>query len=141
MKTIVYLAGACECETKEVRSGWRKECEELLAGDVGSGFSVFNPLAFFDYDCLRHQSESEVFRFEHRAVVQKANVVLVNLTNIRRSVGTICELAWAYDHDVPIVAFGSTLDLHPWILTMCDRIVSNLEGAVEYIKEYYSPLP
>jgi nucleoside 2-deoxyribosyltransferase len=102
-------------------------------------------VAYFDYDRNDHKTELEVLDFERRAV-KKSDVMLVNLRNIEKSVGTICELAWAFEYDIPIVAFYESedeyeLQLHPWIENMCDRIecgVGAMEKALRYVRDYYS---
>ena len=108
-------------------------------------FIAFNPVAYFDYDRNDHKTELEVLDFERRAV-KKSDVMLVNLRNIEKSVGTICELAWAFEYDIPIVAFYESedeyeLQLHPWIENMCDRIecgTGAMEKTLRYIRDYYS---
>ena len=150
----VYLAGSCEAVSKDKRSEWRYYCESWFKENA-DGFTTINPVAFYDYDCCNHNTDSEVFRFFHRKV-KEADVVLVNLENIRQSVGTICELAWAYDHGIPIIGFYtdgvvkhySILEdqniqrgiFHSWVVEICDRIecgISSMNEAMKYIRDYY----
>ena len=134
----IYLAGCCEKVRKEERTIWRNECEKWFKANT-DGFSVINPVSYFDYDGNDHQSESEVFRFFRRKV-EESDIVLVNLENIRQSVGTICELAFAYKKDIPIIGFNSVQyrpDHHSWIDIMLDRSFIKAEDAMEYIKNYY----
>lgn len=144
----IYLAGSCEAESLNDRSIWRTICEEWFKKNT-DGFIVINPVAYFDYSRSDHKSDTEVFRFFNRKI-KECNIILVNLKNIRKSVGTICELAWAYEHNIPIIGFTSTreendLDIqrkiyHSWIVEMCDRIETGynaLDDSLNYIKTYY----
>lgn len=145
----VYLAGSCEASTEFERTQWRKCCEKWF--DLHAiGISVINPVVFYDYSRRDFHRDSEVLRFFHHKI-KEATVVLVNLNNIRKSVGTICELAWAYEHNIPIVGFYEnsvtvpTEELqremfHSWIVDICNRIEvgSNaMEEAMKYIDYYY----
>lgn len=141
---MVYLSGSCKNETLDDRSGWRSDCVTWFCKNADR-FIAFNPVAYFDYDRNDHKTELEVLDFERRAV-KKSDVMLVNLRNIEKSVGTICELAWAFEYDIPIVAFYESedeyeLQLHPWIENMCDRIecgIGAMEKALRYVRDYYS---
>lgn len=149
MSKIVYLAGSCECESLASRSTWRSICEKWFE-ENSDGFTVVNPVAYFDYSRNDHKSDTEVFRFFNRKV-KESDVILVNLRNIRKSVGTICELAWAYEHNIPIIAFSGGENemededvqrqiFHSWVVEMCDRIevgMNAMVNALEYIKVIY----
>lgn len=145
----IYLAGSCEAESLEGRSAWRNICEEWFE-KYTDGFVVINPVAYFDYSRNDHKSDAEVFRYFNRKV-KESDLILVNLKNIRKSVGTICELAWAYEHNIPIVGvYEEQLEnddtdiqkqiFHSWIIEMCDRIEFGHNGminAMKYITAYY----
>lgn len=142
MKKMVYLSGACKNETYEERASWRRKCGEWF-NDFSNDFTVFNPVDYFDYSRGDHQSELEVFKFEHRKV-KEAAVILVNLKNANQSVGTIAELAWAYEKDIPIIGFydgeNDISHVHEWIKLMCDRTFDGkdaMNNALEYIEDYY----
>lgn len=136
MKTI-YLAGSCEQATEDERTGWRKKCEKWIK-KYADGFGAFSPVAYFDYSRADYQSESEVFRFFRRKV-EAADVILVNLSNIRQSVGTICELAFAFQKNIPIIGFNMGVNYveHPWLEEMMDRKFQEIDDALEYIRNYY----
>ena len=132
----IYLAGCCEKATKEERTAWRNDCEKFFQNHT-DGFCVINPVSYFDYDQDNYQSDSEVFRFFRRKV-EECDVVLVNLKDIRQSVGTICELVFAYQNDIPIIGFNCTnYQSHPWIDEMLDRTFDGLKAAIDYIQYYY----
>lgn len=143
----VYLAGSCEGVSLEERAGWREVCEEWLEKNC-ERLSAINPISFYDYGRSDHKSDAEVFRFDRR-MVQNSKIVLVNLSNERNSVGTICEITMAYEKNVAIIGFYEDADLdetamkmlfHPWIVEMCDRIETGTDAmkkALEYVRDYY----
>lgn len=147
MSYKVYLAGSCEKATLQERTEWRSACEEWLEKRC-ERLSAVNPVSFYDYCRSDHKSDSEVFRF-YRRMVKNSEIVLVNLSNERNSVGTICELAMAYEKNIAIIGFYEDEELdkvamkrlfHPWVVEMCDRVETG-EGAMlralEYIRGYY----
>ncbi|MFR3656790.1 MAG: nucleoside 2-deoxyribosyltransferase domain-containing protein [Eisenbergiella sp.] len=142
MKKMVYLSGACKNESYEERAGWRRKCSEWI-NNYSDNFTVFNPVDYFDYSRDDHQSELEVFKFERRKV-KEASVILVNLNNANQSVGTVAELVWAYEKDIPVIGFydgGSDIShVHEWIRLMCDRTFDGKDAmidALKYIVGYY----
>lgn len=73
---------------------------------------------------------------------------MVNLNDIRKSIGTCIEVYEAYKNNIPVVGF---LDdelpieemiklIHPWIYCCVDRIETgkySLNKAINYIIDYY----
>lgn len=81
--------------------------------------------------------------------VKNSDVILVNLNNIRRSIGTCIEIYEAFRSDIPVIGFideelpiEAMIDLiHPWIYYCVDRIETgkgSMLSACQYIKEYYN---
>ena len=134
----VYLSGNVENRNRQEKSIWRKTCEEWFKNNT-DGFIVIDPLAFYSYDWIDYESHFEVFRFCHRKI-KESDIVLVNLSNIRKSVITICELVFAYERDIPIIGFNCDYNYepHPWIDVMLDRKFVDVELALDYIKNYYN---
>ncbi|WP_024346086.1 nucleoside 2-deoxyribosyltransferase [Lacrimispora indolis] len=149
----VWLCGASEKVSFEESNRWREECVERFK-DNSKYFRAWNPNDYYNYDEQLHKSDTEIIRFCYNKVEQ-ADVILVNLQNIRQSVGSLMEIAWAYLLRKPIVGFleddhidigGGILPLdlknvcHPWVIECCDRIEtgnSAIEDALYYIETYY----
>lgn len=144
----IYLSGAMEAydgtnKAKEWRDNARcffyKYCENV---------NVINPVDFYSYDSCDYKSDIEVFKFDLRKT-KEADIVLVNLNDIRKSVGSIVEIYEAYKNNTPIIGFVNKdlnnddelkKEIHPWIYICCDRIECGSDSmlkAVNYIKDYY----
>jgi hypothetical protein len=58
--------------------------------------------------------------------------------NDKQSLGTMSEIAIAYDRRIPIIGFNiADQDLHPWQVCMCERIFDKINDLIEYVKEFY----
>ena len=147
----VWLCGASECLDFEESNTWRKECKEWFKSN-SKYFRAVNPNDYYNYSECLHKSELEIVKFCLRKV-RKSKVILVNLNNIRLSVGSIVEVAWAYLWRKPIIGFLERNDveenevdklkkiIHPWIYCFCDRIElgeNSMEEAILYIEKYYN---
>lgn len=151
----VWLCGASEKVNFEDSNNWRKECVVWFEG-CSETLRAWNPNDFYNYSERRHKSDTEIFRFCNNKV-DEASVILVNLKDIRLSVGSIMELAWARFIRKPVIGFledefyGNEMTdsmkeyalknlLHPWIYECCDRIevgTGAMIDALDYIEEYY----
>lgn len=145
MSGYVYLAGKMTgLPDKEIHE-WRndaKKCFNYLE------VNTIDPSILFDDESLYgHESEREVMRYELRAV-RKSAVVLVNMKNINTSVGTIMELATAFESNVPIIGFYdghfNPDKVHPWIMEVVERVFDKVADDEEvilnvaaYIKSIY----
>ena len=144
----VYLAGAMECygisnKAKE----WRDYAKEFF--EKYSNFRAISPTDFYEYGKKYHTNENEVFKFDlHK--IKESSVVLVNLANLRKSVGTCDEIMYAYMNNIPVVGFLdidrnlSTEEIielvHPWKYLQINRIETGSKAmlnAMNYIMEYY----
>lgn len=73
----------------------------------------------------------------------RATAVLVNLLGASRvSIGTVMEIAWAYDHKIPVVVAmepEGNLHDHPMIRDSISIRVASLEEAIEAVTALVSP--
>lgn len=147
MKSI-YLIGAmqsCGKKSKEIKA-WRNKVKKY--------FSKYYP----DFECVspadtsesgenRHRSDRETMRFDLRKV-RESDVMLVNLRDIRQSIGACDEIFYAYMLGKPIIGFiqeelvgdGLVGYVHEWKYEQIDRIETGkdaLEKACDYIKNNY----
>lgn len=151
MKTKVYLAGAMATYgvTDEYPWRWRDNVKQWFKDNADS-FKIISPTDYFRYGHNYHKTEKEVMRFDLRKV-KESDIILVDLKNIRDSVGTLDEIFYAYLNNKPIIGFLETEQaytpaaeiangLHPWIVEQIDRIEGGsdaLEKAMQYIVDYY----
>ena len=146
MKYICYLAGAMSCYYKEKCYGkatkWRERAEKYFA-NYTDNFKCVNPCDYFSIGDNYHTNDFEPMRFDLRKV-KESRVVLVNLEDLYRSLGTSDEIIYAWLNNIPVVGFLEDENLintvHSWKLCQIDRIeVGNgaQERAMECIKNYY----
>ena len=141
MKKQVYLAGALSCYEPgdDYPYKWRIKAKDLL----GEDFKVFDPSGYYTENATSDY-EREIMKYELR-MTKKSEVVLVNLKDLNKSVGTNDEILYAYLNNIPVVGFleneNELSKIHPWKrCEQIDRIYYGkygLENAVEYIKEFY----
>lgn len=126
---------------------WREYVKEFFE-KYTDNFKVINPTDYYKYDKNYHKTDKEVFRFDLRKV-SHSDIILVNLNDIRKSIGSCIEIYEAYKNGMPIIGF---LDkelpieemiqlIHPWIYCCIDRIETgenSLGHAMEYIIGYYN---
>lgn len=69
--------------------------------------------------------------------VRNSDLLVVNFNDMY-SLGSMSEMAIAYDRRIPIV--GLNIDnqtLHPWQNEMCNRIFNDIDKMLAYIKNFY----
>jgi nucleoside 2-deoxyribosyltransferase len=111
----VYLAGPIAGLTYGECSGWREYARERLRAE---GINAYSPLRGKEYLDTVGRLSGDAKQYQHLGVfatskaimtrdsfdVRRADVVLVNLLGADRvSIGTMFEIAWAYDRHIPVV--------------------------------------
>lgn len=146
MKTV-YLIGAKVYGSKsEKAKEWRNKVKEYFSKNC-LDFECVSPTDYYEYGSGYHKSEREVMRFDLRKV-RESDVMLVNLKDIRQSIGSNDEIFFAYMLGKPIIGFiekdltrDKLIDyVHDWKYEQIDRIETGddaLEKACGYIKDYY----
>ena len=138
----IYLAGRMTGLTFEEMNSWRDYLKSRLtsASDYqGLKTYVVNPVDYYNFKEVRHQSELEVKSFD-LAHVLSSDIVVVNLEGLSVSDGTKYELHDAKKAGIPVIAFGEYKlyeELHPWTKDNITRVEKNMEDVVEYIKDFY----
>ena len=144
----VYLIGAMQVygnKSKEAKE-WRNKVKEYFE-KYSLNFECISPTDYYEIDGGYHKSEREVMRFDLRKV-RESDIMLVNLKDIRQSIGSNDEIFYAYMSGKPIIGFiedefsGDELVdyVHEWKYEQIDRIETGenaLGKACEYIKNYY----
>lgn len=146
-KLKVYLSGAMEAyDGTEKAKEWREYCKSFLVNCDGS-FAVFSPTDHYQYGINYHKNNHEIFRYDLYQT-RTSDIVLVNLNDVRKSIGTCMELYEAHKSGIPVVGFidddisGEELiqKIHPWVYCCVDRIETGEDGlykALDYIIEFY----
>ena len=64
-------------------------------------------------------------------------MVIVNFNDMY-SLGSMSELAIAYDRRIPIIGLDiNKQELHPWQIEMCNRIFDDIDEMLDYVEDYY----
>ncbi len=143
----IYLVGAMEVyHGTDKAENWRKDVKEYFK-KYCDNIKIVSPTDYYAYGKNYHKTDKEVFRFDlHK--VRTSDVVLVNLNDIRKSIGSCIEIYEAYKSDIPVIGFldnelpiGEMIKLiHPWIYCCVDRIETGEDSmirACNYIMNYY----
>ncbi len=142
-----YLAGAMEAyHGTNKAENWRKDAKEYFK-KYYNDIKVISPTDYYSYGENYHKTDKEVFRFDlHK--VRTSDLLLVNLNDIRQSIGSCIEIYEAYKSDIPVIGFLDNelcVDkmiklIHPWIYCCVDRIETGEDSmirACNYIMDYY----
>lgn len=139
---LIYLAGGMSKFGKynfDIGNKWREYCkEELKNYECNYRVNVINPNDYFNFieDQPRYSTQSEVMEFDIN-FVRKSDLIIVNF-NDKGSLGTMAELAIAYENRIPVVGLNiDDQELHPWQIEMCTRIFSDTSDMLEYVKDFY----
>lgn len=146
----IYLAGAMACygrESDEAKK-WREKAKECFFR-WGESCRTISPVDYYSIGSDDSKNPSEVMRFDLRKV-REANLILVNLKDLDKSLGTSDEIFYAYMRGIPVIGFLETEKelteievqelVHPWKYEQIDRIETGedaMEKAMNYIIGYY----
>jgi len=149
-KPLVYLAGGIANLTGAEVINWRIEAAAALHT---RGIEALDPMRakrhrwtqegrvssnFHDYaDAGVFFTSRGIMTRDHNDV-KRCDALLVNLVGLQKpSLGTIMELAWAYDHQKPAVvvieASGNPHDNHPMIHEAMSFRVTTLEEGIHSV--------
>lgn len=133
----VYLAGAMGCYSDDTYpKQWRSEVGIYLS----DYFGIINPTLYYNYGSNEHKTEKEVMRFDMRKVLE-SDIVLVNLKDLDKSLGTSDEILLAYLNGIPVVGFtDDSTKIHSWKYEQIDRIEDGneaLKNACSYLIDFY----
>lgn len=133
-----YLAGKMTGITFEEQNKWRENAKEFIYDEIiptGTNITVINPVDFYNFENVRHQSEEEVMDFD-LARLRESTFVIVNGKNLISSIGTQIEIYEAWKNNIPVYLFDAG-EIHPWLKRCITRIEKNIEGVIDYIRDFY----
>ena len=137
----IYLSGGMQKFGKEnfnKSNDWRKYCKKTLETcECDYKVKVCNPNDLFNFkDEPQYETEREVMNLDiHK--LRQSDLVIVNF-NDKWSLGTMSEIAIAYDRGIPIIGLNeSGQKLHGWQGCMCERIFNDIDKILNYIEDFY----
>lgn len=135
----IYLAGGMGSLSFEEQTRWRNQVrDEILYGghDYNAKPYFFSPPEFYNFEEPSHETEKEVMNFDLNRL-RNSDLIIVNF-NDKSSLGTMAEIAIAYENRIPIVGLNvGNESLHPWQVEMCDRVFNDMLKMVEFIVEFH----
>lgn len=145
METLnIYLAGGMQKFGKKdfnESNYWRVHIEqELMKLDCGRQTRICNPNDYYSFydNSPRYSTMREVMEFDLNKV-RNSDLIIVNFNDLK-SLGTMAELAIAYEHRIPVLGLCTEENypmLHPWQKEMSNRIFGDIDELIEYVIEYY----
>lgn len=120
-------------------NAWRVYCKNALEKyECDYRVKVCNPNDYFNFvdDPPRYASQKEVMNLDLNKL-RNSDLVIVNFNDMY-SLGSMAELAIAYERRIPIIGFDTeNQDLHPWQVCMCERIFNNVDEMIDYVQDFY----
>ena len=145
METLnIYLAGGMQKFGKKdfnESNYWRVHIEqELMKLDCGRQTRICNPNDYYSFydNSPRYSTMREVMEFDLNKV-RNSDLIIVNFNDLK-SLGTMAELAIAYEHRIPVLGLcteESYSMLHPCQKEMSNRIFCDIDELIEYVVHYY----
>ncbi len=138
----IYLAGGMGKFGKdnfEEGNAWRVYCKHALENcECNYKVQVINPNDYFNFidEPPRYRTQREVMELDlHK--LRDSDLVIINFNDVS-SLGSISELAIAYDRGKPIIGLNANRQkLHPWQTEMCNRIFDNIDEMLDYVEDFY----
>lgn len=140
---VIYLCGGMGKFGKEnfnESNEWRLYCKRKLE-NCPSEHKVraitINPNDYFNFlEDTTYNSQKEVMEFDLYKV-RNSDLLIVNFNDMY-SLGSMSEMAIAYDRRIPIIGLNTNnQELHPWQHEMCNRIFNDIDKMLAYIKNFY----
>ena len=118
---------------------WRIYCKNTLENcECYYKTKVINPNDYFNFkeEQPKYVSQREIMELDlHK--LRNSNLVIVNFNDMY-SLGSMSELAIAYDRRIPIIGLDTNKqELHPWQIEMCNRIFDDIDEMLDYVEDYY----
>lgn len=134
----IYTAGGMENLDWTSQTYYREKIKKSLQkkNDIYNVI-VWNPTDYFNFEECTYDNLREVMEFDLNKV-RKSDLIIVNFTHKPISLGTMAEIAIAYDRQIPIIGLSSEEQiLHSWQKEMCLRVFNNLDNLINYVEQYY----
>ena len=135
---LVYLSGAISGIPEEEAYEWRDDVENFFEQLDLPWLHVFNPVTHFSQLGLKlgHYTDDDIMNLEIYKL-RNSDIVFYNC-HYPKSLGSMAELAIAYERGIPILAFNeNNEELHPWIKGMCTKIFKTKEELIHYFVNHY----
>ena len=135
----VYLSGSAK-NVDEQFQNWRQECYTCQLIGYYPSLKFINPLAHFDYKRNKPKTDKQCLDL-FMWLVDKSDILLVNLDHSENSIGTAMEVEHAYCNNIPIIAFGKKENTwYNWVVERASVVFDSLSSAIHYIDDSYGDI-
>jgi nucleoside 2-deoxyribosyltransferase len=151
MKQYIYLAGPITGLTFKGATDWRTYAAELLDSNKIECLTPLRGKDFLLKAGVLHSGTYDGALTTAKAITRRdyfdctrASAVLINLLGAERvSIGTVMELAWCYQAQIPTVVVMESNNLHNHVMVneSCTYIVNSLEEAIRTMKILLNDVP
>lgn len=135
---IIYLAGPYE-DADDESNEWRDDISkklEVVAQWCDQPIKIINPVKYFSFIKKSYNSNKQVKSFYFNKILH-SDLVVCNVDYTAKSPRTAQEIQYAYDHNIPIIGYG-TKDYCPWIAEVdCQVVFESMHELVDYVRDYY----
>jgi hypothetical protein len=146
---LVYLSGPIAGSTFKDASDWREYVTKSFPPHIQGvsplrGHSMLANMGPITNNMLEHPMRTDrAINTRDRFDTLRAKAILVNLLGTTKvSIGTVMEIAWAYDHGIPVICAmepeGNPHD-HPMVRDCLSVRVASLDEAIEIVTAWVSP--
>lgn len=133
-KVSVYLAGSCKNVSIEERNLWRDYITKSFK-DNSNSLVAFNPNEHFSYEKNNPNNERLVMDFFLHNLCN-SGIVVVNLNNSDKSVGTGIEFGYALAQDKFIIGFGNQ-NVYEYMREKCSIVLESVDEVVSFLLEHW----
>ena len=121
-------------------NAWRVYCKNTLEQFEGATYKVrvINPNDYFNFveEPPKYISEREVMELDLNKL-RNSDLLIINFNDMY-SLGSMAELAIAYERRIPIIGLDVDIQvLHPWQWKMCNRIFYDIDEMLDYVEDFY----
>lgn len=144
MKHYVYLAGPITGLSYKGCQDWRDQVAAALDSDTIDCLTPMRGSAFLEKEGTIHAGNYNDVTANPKAIIRRdmfdtlrATCVFVNLLGATKvSVGTVMELAWAYQAQIPTVVIMEENNIHRHCMVdeACTFVVDTVEAGVRLTK-------
>ncbi|SCY31518.1 hypothetical protein [Ruminococcus sp. YE282] len=134
----IFTSGAMGGLTYNEQMDWRLELEHLVFELTEKKVKFIHPPDFFDYD---FHDQRVVKEWEINQLLD-SDIVVINLSNIKNSIGTHIELGVVQaanrlpGHHITTIGIGEPNTDHPWIKSSIFYSVKDTVEAADFICKY-----
>lgn len=136
----IYLIGGMTkfgADNFDKGNQWRVYLKDRLERCNSYKINVINPNDYYNFlGNITYDSEREVMEFDLYKL-RNSDLCICNF-NDPNSLGSMAELAIAYDRRIPVVGLCENNEtLHPWQEEMITKKFDNIEALALYVIDYY----